>query len=83
MTCLKALREAARVEVKPDVQDVLKAAAIQLEDAIWQFCIYQDTKELITLNGAWSHAWLTLRLATPVPDPTTPTSIVEEERKAA
>lgn len=85
MTCLKALREAARVEVKPAVRLQLTHTADVLLNAINLFELYTDAESLTILNGAWSRAVKVLKLATPaVPTPTPSGRMpVPQERKAA
>lgn len=81
MTCLKSLRDAAMREVDPLKREALRQVADSLQASIARFKKEEDREALVQLNGAWSHAWRTLELATPVPDPTHPTSELEEARE--
>lgn len=84
MICLKALREAARLEVNVDTKFLLLGAAALLQEAIEAFILYQDVAQLTTLNGVWAYASRVLKLATPaVPTPTPSGRMPVPERKVA
>lgn len=74
MTCLKALREAARVEVNVEKRAHLIGAASILQENINLFCLGHHTAEDLTnLNEAWAYASRVLKVATP-PVSTPPTN---------
>ena len=83
MNCIRTLREAARVEPNMRVAKQLRFAADNLEEAVEAFITCPELAQLIVLNGMWSRATYVLKLASPIVDPTPPTTIVEQERKAA
>lgn len=90
MTCLRTLREAARLEVKPDVRYTLQAAAALLAEKTAAFVEDQTVENMIDLNGAWAYCQRVLKLATPQVDPNPPRSgsgqlpaYLEERRRVA
>jgi hypothetical protein len=71
-TCIGALNEAARVEVKEDTRHMLKSAALLLREAVERLCVEASLENMINLNGVWAYSARVLKLATPQVDPNPP-----------